>query len=82
MRRKDVTPVIVQLSLPRWMVDALTRVEVPEWYVGPTLSDRVAHALEPSANGILAYEESAERRALYRALGLDYPDDCPDDLPF
>ena len=82
MAEKDRSLVSVRLDLPRWIVDALLRVDVPEWYVGLTLSDRVTHALEFSANSILAHEESKDRRALYRKLGLDEPDDCPDDLPF
>ena len=70
----------IELDLPDWVADALTRGPAPEAESGPTVEGRIAAICESWARTVMGWEDEEKRKALYRAFGVR-PDDDKDD-PF
>lgn len=65
----------VEIDLPNWVVDAIGRGPAPSPDSGPSAESRIAAISESWARTVLGWEDEEKRKALYRAFGMEPPED-------
>ncbi|EPR13992.1 hypothetical protein M527_00285 [Sphingobium indicum IP26] len=65
----------VELDLPDWVIDTITRGPAPAPESGPAFEDRLTCIAESWARTVMGWEDEEKRKALYRAFGMEPPDE-------